>query len=166
VLYTGRGMANLALVNDAWVQAKYGVPASGYADFATLRGDPSDGLPGVPGVGDKTAAELIRRWGSLEALLEAIDDPAADLAVRVKLTAARTYLGVAGAVVRVVRDLPVPELSDTLPDTPADTERLVALSSQWGLDSSVARLVTALMRAAAAPGDAGSPSAGPRRSSS
>ena len=85
--------------------AKYGIPAGGYADFAALRGDPSDGLPGVPGVGDKTAATLINRFGSVEGLLEAIDGRSTGLtaSMRAKLSAARDYLEVAPTVVRVAR---------------------------------------------------------------
>src|SRR5690606_39652758 len=73
VLYTARGVRNLELVDEAWVSAKYGIPGRGYADFATLRGDPSDGLPGVPGVGAKTAAARVTRFGSVAAMLEALD---------------------------------------------------------------------------------------------
>ena len=62
VRYIGAGLAKAEVLDEAGVQRKYGVPASGYADFALLRGDPSDGLPGVPGIGDKTASALIGRW--------------------------------------------------------------------------------------------------------
>ena len=76
LLYCGRGVAKLEVCDDALVQARYGVPAARYADFAALRGDPSDGLPGVPGVGEKTAARLIDRYGDIDAMLAALDDPA------------------------------------------------------------------------------------------
>jgi 5'-3' exonuclease len=148
LLYIGRGVAKLEVFDDAAVRAKYGVPAAGYADFAALRGDPSDGLPGVAGVGEKTAARLVARYGSLDAILAATGDPAAGFApgVRVKLTAATEYLAVAPTVVRVARDAPVPKLTTALPAAPADPDRLLALAEQWNLAGSCRRLVDALAR--------------------
>ena len=74
VLYTGKGIAKMEAMGPAQVQAKYGIPAEHYADFAVLRGDPSDGLPGVPGVGEKTAAALVSRFGRIEDILAAAQD--------------------------------------------------------------------------------------------
>jgi 5'-3' exonuclease len=146
VLYCGRGVAKLEVYDDATVRARYGVPAAGYADFAALRGDPSDGLPGVAGVGEKTAARLVDRYGGLDALLAALDDPATALApgLRAKLVAGRDYLAKAPDVVRVARDVPVPAVTGALPCAPADPQRLVALAERWGLASPVKRLVDAL----------------------
>src|SRR5258708_29653997 len=73
IAYIARGLANLELVDEAAVTAKYQIPGRSYAAFAALRGDPSDGLPGVPGVGAKTAAALVRAFGSGEAMLSAVD---------------------------------------------------------------------------------------------
>jgi 5'-3' exonuclease len=144
ILYT---VEKLRPYDEASVRAKYGIPGKAYADYAVLRGDPSDGLPGVKGVGDKTAAALVERFGSLDALVQALDDgetagfPAG---ARARLEAARDYLEVAPAVTRVVCDLPVPELDDALPRAPRDAERLVALSDRWGLDSTLDRFLAAL----------------------
>ncbi|MFQ6392645.1 5'-3' exonuclease H3TH domain-containing protein [Nocardia sp. KC 131] len=154
VLYAGRGLARAELFGPAEVSAKYGVPVANagraYADMATLRGDASDGLPGVAGIGDKSAALLISRFGSLEALQSALDDPAADLSqgVRAKLRAAETYLKAAAPVVRVVCDADV-ELSrpDTLPATPADPGRLLELATEFNAESPIARLVKAMTAA-------------------
>ncbi|MEU7890692.1 5'-3' exonuclease [Microbispora bryophytorum] len=146
-LYTVRGIRNLQIVDEAFVREKYGIPGRAYADFATLRGDPSDGLPGVAGIGDKTAAALITRFGSLSALVAALDDGGADgfpAGARNKLAAARDYLEVAPAVVRVARDAPVPDADITLPAAPRDPERLIALSEKHGLDSPLNRLLAAL----------------------
>ncbi|WP_432934502.1 5'-3' exonuclease [Microbispora sp. CA-135349] len=150
-LYTVRGIRNLQVIDEAFVREKYGIPGRAYADFATLRGDPSDGLPGVAGIGDKTAAALITRFGSLAALLAALDGAVdgggADgfpAGARNKLAAARDYLEVAPAVVRVARDVPVPDVDITLPAAPRDPERLVALSEKYGLDSPLNRLLAAL----------------------
>jgi 5'-3' exonuclease len=146
LLYIGRGVSKLEVYDDAAVRARYGVPASAYADFAALRGDPSDGLPGVPGVGEKTAARLVARYGSLAAIVAAIDDPSAGFApgLRGKLAAATSYLAVAPTVVRVARDVPLPAVEATLPNAPADPEGLLALAEKWNLAGPCRRLVDAL----------------------
>ncbi|MFI9591480.1 5'-3' exonuclease H3TH domain-containing protein [Nonomuraea sp. NPDC052265] len=147
VLYTARGIRNLQFVDEAFVTAKYGIPGRAYADFATLRGDPSDGLPGVPGVGEKTAAALITRFGSLAALLEALDSGVTEgfpAGARNRLAAARDYLDAAPAVVEVASDAPLPAADLTLPDKPRDPEALVALADRHGLDSPLNRLLEAL----------------------
>jgi len=131
----------------AEVAAKYGIPGTGYAEYAVLRGDPSDGLPGVKGVGDKTAAALVGRFGTVEGILAALDAGEQDgfpAGARSKLEAARDYLVVAPAVTRAVRDLPLPEVDDALPRAPRDPEALLALSDRWGLTSPLERFLQAL----------------------
>jgi len=146
VLYIARGVGRHERVTDEVVRSKYGVHGHQYADFAALRGDPSDGLPGVAGVGEKTATTLLQRFGTLEALREAAEDPSADLApsVRRRIRDAAGYLAVAPAVVRVDRriELGAPDLR--LPLTPADPDRVVHLARRWNIESPVARLVDAL----------------------
>jgi 5'-3' exonuclease len=146
LLYCGRGVAKLEVFDDAAVRLKYGVPAAGYADLAALRGDPSDGLPGVPGIGEKTAARLVTRYGDLTGIRAALADPAAGFApgLRTKLLAAADYLDVAPAVVRVARDVALPELDPALPKAPADPDRLLALASTWNLAGATKRLVDAV----------------------
>jgi 5'-3' exonuclease len=144
VLYT---VEKLAPYTPATVAAKYGIPGTAYADYAVLRGDPSDGLPGVKGIGDRTAAALVSRFGSVEGIVAALDSGQPDgfpPGARAKLEAARDYLRVAPAVTRSVRDLPVPPLDDALPRAPRDPERVVALSERWGLDGALNRLLAAL----------------------
>ncbi len=146
VLYTARGVGRHERVTDQVVREKYGVAGHQYADFAALRGDPSDGLPGVSGVGEKTAATLLGRFGDLAGLLAAADDPGSDLAPgpRRKLKDAAGYLAVAPRVVGVARDLDLGDADLTLPRTPRDGDALVALAERWGLNGPVARLVEAL----------------------
>ncbi|GII82058.1 5'-3' exonuclease [Sphaerisporangium siamense] len=149
VLYTVKGIRNLQTVDEAEVTAKYGIPGRAYADFATLRGDPSDGLPGVPGVGDKTASALITRFGSLEDLLAALDEGVTDgfpAGSRAKLIKARDYLDVAPAVVKVAHDAPLPPVDMTLPEKPRDPEALVALADRYDLNGPLNRLLAALAR--------------------
>ncbi|MGV0627242.1 5'-3' exonuclease [Mycolicibacter minnesotensis] len=152
VLYLGRGLARATLYGPAEVAQQYGLPAeragAAYAEMALLRGDPSDGLPGVPGIGDKTAAGLLTQYGSLAAVLEAAADPQSPMAkgVRGKLQAALDYIGAAGPVVRVVTDAPVTlsTPSDRLPRTAADPTRVAELAERLGVGSSIARLERAL----------------------
>ncbi|MFG2102928.1 5'-3' exonuclease H3TH domain-containing protein [Micromonospora echinaurantiaca] len=146
LLYVGRGVAKLEDCDDAAVRARYGVPADRYADFAALRGDPSDGLPGVPGVGEKTAARLVTRYGDIAGILAALDDPDSGFApgLRAKLAAARDYLAVAPKVVKVALDVPLPDLPTALPTAPADPDRLLELAQRWNLAGSARRLVDAL----------------------
>jgi 5'-3' exonuclease len=146
VLYIARGVSKLEIVDEAAVRKKYGIPGRSYAAFATLRGDPSDGLPGVPGVGDKTAAALITAHGDVPGVLAAAADPASGIApgLRGKLLAAADYLAVAPAVVGVVRDLPVPELDARLPTGPRDPEALLTLSDRWGLAGPLNRVLHVL----------------------
>ena len=96
------------------------MPAAGYADFAALRGDPSDGLPGVAGVGEKTAARLVDRYGDLDGILAALDDPASGFApgLRAKIVAGREYLTSARDVVAVARTIPLGDLDTKLPASP------------------------------------------------
>ena len=142
VLYTQKGLGNLAVFDEAAVREKYGIPGRAYADFALLRGDPSDGLPGVPGIGEKTAAALVTKYGSVDALLAAPDAPA-------KVLAHLDYVTAAGPVVRVCRDCPIPDIEDALCAQPRDPDALVALSDRWGLDSPLNRLFAALDKACA-----------------
>ncbi|TDT33389.1 5'-3' exonuclease [Naumannella halotolerans] len=143
VIYTARGMSRLAMVDEAWIRDKYGISASQYADFASLRGDPSDGIPGVSGIGEKTAASLLSTYGDLNGILAAASDPDSALttATRRKFAAAIDYLGVAGEVVRVARDLQLPA-PPPLPGPPGAA--FDALAERWGLGSSADRIRTAL----------------------
>ena len=147
VLYTARGIRNLQVIGESEVAEKYAIPGRAYADFATLRGDPSDGLPGVRGVGDKTAAALITRFGSIDGLLAAVtagETEGFPAGSRLKIDAARDYLAAAETVVRVVRDIEIPPFDDVLPAAPHDPEALVALVDRWNLEGPVNRLLAAL----------------------
>jgi len=149
VIYTQRGLLNMDVIDEAAVSAKYGIPGRAYADFAALRGDPSDGLPGVPGVGEKTAAALIRTFGSIEGITSALDAGHGGFprGSRDKLERARDYLDIALSVVRVVDDAPLPEVNGKLPAVPRDAARLEDLGERWGLGSSLTRFVAAVSAA-------------------
>jgi 5'-3' exonuclease len=153
VLYIARGVARHEVVDEAAITARYGIPGRAYADYALLRGDPSDGLPGAVGIGEKTAAALISRYGSVRNVLAAATAPASDMrnAVSRKVTASRDYLVAADPVVRVATDVPVPALDDRLPAAPRNPAALVALADGLGLDPSFNRVLAALAGAGPVP---------------
>ena len=131
VLYPLRGVSNLLRVDEAEITKRYAIPGRGYLDFALLRGDPSDGLPGVAGVGEKTAAQLVSRYGSLDAILAARD-------------AGRDYLVAARRVVPPVDDVPLPPTSLDLPEGPKHPRVLARLVEEHALVGPVRRLEEAL----------------------
>jgi 5'-3' exonuclease len=142
VLYTVKGLGRLDAITEAGVAKKYDIPGDRYADFAVLRGDPSDGLPGVPGIGEKTAAALIRAFGDLASLTSALDKGHGGFppGTRKKLEAARGYLDVAPPVVRTATDVPLPDdIDGSLPAAPPDQETLTEIGAELGLGSSMTR---------------------------
>ena len=152
VLYLGRGLAKATLFGPEEVADQYGVPVEragpAYAELALLRGDPSDGLPGVPGVGEKTAATLLAQHGSLDQILAAAHDSKSKMAkgLRAKLLGSTDYIEAAGQVVRVATDAPITlsTPTDDLPLVAADAQRTAELATQLGVGSSIARLQKAL----------------------
>lgn len=143
VLYVARGVSQHEVVTADVVRAKYGIGPEQYADFATLRGDPSDGLPGVAGVGEKTAASLLGQFGDLSGIQRAAGDPASAMAKgpRAKILAAADYLAVAPDVVRVREDLELPPIDDAvLLSAPSDPDGLDRLTERWGVTGPVRRL--------------------------
>jgi len=153
VVYTARGMSNLEDVTDAVIGERYGIRADQYADFATLRGDPSDGLPGVSGIGEKSAAALLRTYGSLDAVMAAAadGDPGMTPRVRAKIGEAHDYLTVAPTVVRVAVDAPIAVASTRLPEVDAATRACGAeLADRLGLGASMTRILEAMSGAPSA----------------
>jgi 5'-3' exonuclease len=149
VIYTARGMSNLEVLTGAVIESKYGIRPDQYADFAAMRGDSSDGLPGVAGIGEKTAATLLADFGDLAGIQVAAADAGSGMkpAARARFAVATDYLAVAPRVVEVVRDLALPPVDAALrPPTPSQREALAALSERWGLGGSLDRLLTALER--------------------
>ncbi|WP_432134521.1 MULTISPECIES: 5'-3' exonuclease [unclassified Streptomyces] len=146
VLYPLKGVGTLQLTDEAVLREKYGVDGRGYADLALLRGDPSDGLPGVPGIGEKTAAKLLAEFGDLDGIMAAVDDPAARLtpSQRRRLAEARPYVEVAPKVVRVADDVPLPAVDTALPRAPRDPAAVAELGNRWGLGGSLRRLLATL----------------------
>lgn len=155
VLYTGRGLAKAEALGQAEVAATYGVPrdraGGAYAELALLRGDPSDGLPGVPGIGEKTAARLLMRFGDIGAVRAAAHrhDSSMTPRTRSRIVEAADYLDAALPVVRVRTDASVEWPSafawgDELPRSPADPSAFEALAGRLGIERVAQRLADAL----------------------
>ncbi|WP_433781061.1 5'-3' exonuclease [Actinomycetospora sp. CA-101289] len=153
VVYIARGVSKYELYGPEEVAGRYNVPVaragSAYAEMAMLRGDPSDGLPGVAGIGDKTAAQVVSKFSSWEDMIGAVLDRSDDRmssAVRAKMVRAADYLTVAPGVVRVAPDAPIDWTGEprALPHEPVDPDRLAALAERWNLAGSVDRLTAAL----------------------
>ncbi|HEX6255253.1 MAG TPA: 5'-3' exonuclease [Euzebyales bacterium] len=137
VLYTLRGVSELRIFDADTVREHYAVPPERYVDFAILRGDPSDGLPGVPGVGEKTAQRLVSAYPTLEALLDDADAQTPKLGER--LREAAPYIAAMREVVPLRTDVELKRTSGARDDTAA--ERLAA---EHNLDGPVGRLRAAL----------------------
>jgi 5'-3' exonuclease len=148
VLYPVVGVTKLVEVDEAEITRRYGIPGRAYGDFALLRGDPSDGLPGVPGIGEKTAGKLLAEHGSLERVLAS--DTLPPMVAR-RLEAARDYLAAARRVVLPVTDVPLPPLALALPARPAEPRTLARLAAAHKLEAPVKRMEAALATLAARP---------------
>ena len=152
VLYIGRGLAKARTFGPDEVAQTYAVPVEragpAYAELALLRGDPSDGLPGVAGIGEKTAAKLLAQHGSLEQILIASRDPGSSIAKahRAKLLAATDYIDKAEPVVRVCTraDVTMSTETDALPLVAARPREVAELAQRYGVSSSIGRLQKAL----------------------
>ncbi|MCR2814817.1 5'-3' exonuclease [Microbacterium jiangjiandongii] len=146
VIYTARGMSNLEVVTDATVVAKYRILPTQYADYATLRGDASDGLPGVAGIGEKTAATLLATHGDLDGIrAAAVSGDGMSATVASRILAAADYLDVAPTVVKVVTDLDIEQPSSRLGAPDAATRAAAeSFAERWGLGTSMKRALDAL----------------------
>ena len=134
VVYTQQGIGRLQIVDEADIERRYGIPGRSYGDYAVLRGDPSDGLPGVPGVGEKTAAQLVRRYKNLDGIV----------ASGRLGEAANAYIQQARRVGVPVSIAPVPTPQGTRPKEPRDPKALARLNDTYGIAASTERLVRAL----------------------
>jgi 5'-3' exonuclease len=146
ILYIAKGVGNHERVTDEVVVGKYRVLPGQYADYATMRGDASDGLPGVPGVGDKTAASLLMKFGDLHGIIAAAADPESEMSPgpRRRILDAADYLEVAPTVVAVARDIDLASYDATLPSAPRDPALVEKLAEQYNLESPVKRLTAVL----------------------
>lgn len=141
VLYVAKGVSKHEVVDNDWIRGRYAIDASDYVDFAVMRGDPSDGLPGVAGIGDKTAAVLLTEFGDLDAIVAAAGDESSSIKPRVRqsLLDSVDYITAAREVVAVRRDVTsLPDVTGT-PDEAA----FRTFGDTWGLGGATERALTA-----------------------
>ena len=142
VLYPRRGVSQLDVVNEGYIEERYGIPGRAYADYAVLRGDPSDGLPGVRGIGEKLASSLVARYGSLDAIVEAAESDAPGVVLG-KVRRDLDYVTRAARVVKIPTDLPIPDVDLTRPRTGPD-QAVFEVAERYALGGALRRLEAAL----------------------
>jgi DNA polymerase-1 len=122
VYYTRRGITDTVLADTEYVLERYGVTPERYPDYAALRGDSSDNLPGVPGVGEKTATKLLQAHGSLEGIYDAVEDQTPKL--RENLIASRDQVFLNRRLTKLITDVDIDVDLDDLHLRPYDPQRV------------------------------------------
>jgi len=146
VVYLARGISAHDLVDITWVANKYSIPGDRYALFAMFRGDPSDGLPGVKGIGEKGAALIANNFASVDEAIAVAKSGHAALSASLakKIIDGTDYLKIAPTLVNCARDVAIPEMKIDMPSKPADLSDIYAMKEEYGLGASVDRLISAL----------------------
>jgi 5'-3' exonuclease len=137
-----RGVSKVDVVDEAYIAKRYGIPGRAYRDFAVLRGDPSDGLPGVRGIGEKLAASLVSRYGDLETILREAERAGASVSLA-KVRREADYVRRAMKVVSIATDLPL-ESADLSRPRGLPRVEIVAAAKRFGLEGPISALVNAL----------------------
>lgn len=147
LMQTTGGIENWPILGPQQVVDKFGVPVTGYLDFAVLRGDPSDGLPGIGGIGNKTAASLISSFGSIEQILELINAGRIEKPLTTRLAErileGTDYIQRAQRVVTAESGLPIPNTGIAIPSIPHDPDRLTNLATEWGIEKFIDQFLNA-----------------------
>ena len=146
VVYLARGISQHDLVDISWVSEKYGIPGDRYALFAMFRGDPSDGLPGVRGIGEKGAALIANHYATVEEALAGAraGDEVLSKSLAKKIIDGSDYLKIAPTLVHCAKDVAIPKMDITLPTKPSDLSEICQMKDEYGLGASVDRLISAL----------------------
>ena len=146
VVYLAKGISQHDLVDIKWVAEKYGIPGDRYALFAMFRGDPSDGLPGVRGIGEKGAALIANYFTSVEEALAAAhaEHEALSKSLAKKIIEGTEYLKIAPTLVNCARDVAIPQMKIAMPQKPTDLSEIYKIKDEYGLGASVDRLISAL----------------------
>ena len=146
VVYLAKGISQHDLVDISWVANKYGIPGDRYALFAMFRGDPSDGLPGVKGIGEKGAALIANNFASVEDALAGAKAGHEVLSASLakKIIEGADYLKIAPTLVNCARDVAIPSMKVATPAKPDDLSAIYAIKEEYGLGASVDRLISAL----------------------
>ena len=146
VVYLAKGIANHDLVDLKWIEKKYEIPGDRYGLFAMIRGDASDGLPGIKGIGEKGAASIAKQFTNLHEVMKAAfnDDERLTANIRKKLLESAEYAKIAPKLVGCATDVSIPEMKIDLPNKPLDSKKIQDLKEEFGLGTSVDRIMNAL----------------------
>ena len=146
VVYLAKGISQHDLVDISWVANRYGIPGDRYALFAMFRGDPSDGLPGVRGIGEKGAALIANNFASVDEALTGAKTGHEVLSASLakKIIEGTEYLKIAPILVNCARDVAIPKMEIAMPTKPNDLSEIYAIKDEYGLGASVDRLIAAL----------------------
>jgi len=146
VVYLAKGISNHDLVDLNWIEKKYEIPGDRYSLFAMIRGDSSDGLPGIRGIGEKGAATIANLFKSLPEVMTAAQsgDDRLTPNLRKKLLESADYALIAPKLVGCALDVAIPEMTIDLPTKPASLEKIMALKDEYGLGASIDRMISAL----------------------
>ena len=146
VVYLAKGIANHDLVDLKWIEQKYEIPGDRYGLFAMIRGDASDGLPGIKGIGEKGAASIAKQFTNLHEVMKAAfnDDERLTANIRKKLLESAEYAKIAPKLVGCATDVSIPEMKIDLPNKPLDSKKIQDLKEEFGLGTSVDRIMNAL----------------------
>jgi 5'-3' exonuclease len=146
VVYLAKGIANHDLVDLKWIEQKYEIPGERYGLFAMIRGDASDGLPGIKGIGEKGAASIAKQFTNLHEVMKAAsnDDERLTANIRKKLLENAEYAKIAPKLVGCATDVSIPEMKIDLPNKPLDTQKIQDIKEEFGLGTSVDRIMNAL----------------------
>lgn len=146
VVYLAKGIANHDLVDLKWIEQKYEIPGDRYGLFAMIRGDASDGLPGIKGIGEKGAASIAKQFTNLDEVMKAAinDDERLTTNIRKKLLESAEYAKIAPKLVGCATDVSIPEMKIDLPNKPLNTQKIQDIKEEFGLGTSVDRIMNAL----------------------
>jgi 5'-3' exonuclease len=146
IVYLAKGISNHDLVDLQWINNKYQIPGDRYALFAMIRGDSSDGLPGIRGIGEKGAANIVNQFSSLGEVMKAAEDSDERLTVNIrkKLLESADYAAIAPKLVSCALDVSIPQMEISMPLKPKSMKKIEELKEEYGLGASIDRIVSAL----------------------
>jgi len=146
IVYLAKGISNHDLVDLQWINDKYQIPGDRYALFAMIRGDSSDGLPGIRGIGEKGAANIANQFSSLGEVMKAAEDSDERLTVNIrkKLLESAAYAAIAPKLVGCALDVSIPQMEISMPLKPKSMKKIGELKEEYGLGASIDRIISAL----------------------
>jgi len=146
IVYLAKGISNHDLVDLKWIQDKYQIPGDRYALFAMIRGDSSDGLPGIKGIGEKGAMVIANLFKTMPEVMQAASgaDERLSANIRKKLLESSQYAAIAPKLVGCALDVAIPEMEISMPKKPKSLEKIIKLKDEFGLGASIDRIMSAL----------------------